>query len=275
MPLPLPPVRALCVLAFDTSTEKLALGLQASQDAYTHVAAGGAQASATLLPQVQAMLERAGLRYGDIDAVAFGRGPGAFTGLRTSCAVAQGLGFGLNRPLLPIDSLLIVAEDARQQAGATADDFAVAVIMDARMDEAYAARYRCLGGLWTVLQAPALRTLPELAEAWAGLPTQALAGSGLAAFGSRLMLPAAWPRFEREQDRAAALLRLALHAAQRGAGVDAADALPLYLRDKVALTTAEREAVKALKSASTAPSQGNVALPLSLIPAGDGRLRPA
>ncbi len=273
--MPAPHQTNLPVLALDTATEIIAIGLHTGGEDFSLCAPGGALASAQLLPLLRSLLERAGLAWNDLGSIAFGRGPGAFTGLRTACAVAQGLGFGLARPLLPIDSLLIVAEDARQQAGATADDFAVAVIMDARMDEAYAARYRCLGGLWTVLQAPALRTLPELAEAWAGLPTQALAGSGLAAFGSRLMLPAAWPRFEREQDRAAALLRLALHAAQRGAGVDAADALPLYLRDKVALTTAEREAVKALKSASAAPSQGNVALPLSLIPAGDGRLRPA
>ena len=250
MPLPLPPVRALCVLAFDTSTEKLALGLQASQDAYTHVAAGGAQASATLLPQVQAMLERAGLRYGDIDAVAFGRGPGAFTGLRTSCAVAQGLGFGLNRPLLPIDSLLIVAEDARMQAGL--DDADVAVAMDARMDEVYAARYRWQGRGWQVLQAPGLYTLAALAASWAGGGWDVLAGSALAAFGPRLALPPGGLRIEREDDRAAALLRLAVRAAQAGEGVDAAAALPLYLRDRVALTTLEREAARIAAGAAAA-----------------------
>ena len=251
MPTPPAPGHALCVLAFDTSTEKLALGLQASAGAFTRVAAGGPQASATLLPQVQTLLDRAGLRYADIDAIAFGRGPGAFTGLRTSCAVAQGLGFGLDRPLLPIDSLLIVAEDARAQAGlATGTDGDVAVAMDARMDEVYAGRYRWQAGRWQVLQAPALYTLPALSEAWAGLSCQAVAGSALTAFGSRLALPAAALRFEREDDRAAALLRLAVRAAQAAEGIDAAAALPLYLRDRVALTTREREAARAAAGAA-------------------------
>jgi tRNA threonylcarbamoyladenosine biosynthesis protein TsaB len=248
MPTPPAPAHALRVLAFDTSTDKLALGLQASEGAYTRVAAGGALASATLLPQLQSLLDRAGLQFADLDAIAFGRGPGAFTGLRTSCAVAQGLGFGLARPLLPIDSLLIVAEDARVQAGL--DDGEVAVAMDARMDEAYAGRYRWQAGRWQVLQAPSLYSLAALSEAWAGLAAQAVAGSALAAFGPRLVLPAAGLRIEREDDRAAALLRLAVRAAQAGEGIDAAAALPLYLRDRVALTTREREAARAAAGAA-------------------------
>jgi tRNA threonylcarbamoyladenosine biosynthesis protein TsaB len=249
---PTPPVpgHAPCVLAFDTSTEKLALGLQAGAGAFTRVAAGGAQASATLLPQVQALLDRAGLQYADIAAIAFGRGPGAFTGLRTACAVAQGLGLGLGRPLLPIDSLLIVAEDARAQAGlGPGGEGEVAVVMDARMDEVYAGRYRWQAGCWQVPQAPALYTLADLSEAWAGLRWHAVAGSALAAFGSRLALPTTGLRFEREDDRAAALLRLAVRAAQAGEGIDAAAALPLYLRDRVALTTREREAARAAAGA--------------------------
>ena len=252
MPAPTAPAHALRVLAFDTSTDKLALGLQTPEGAFTRIAAGGAQASASLLPQLQSLLERAGVQYPDIDAVAFGRGPGAFTGLRTSCAVAQGLGLGLNRPLLPIDSLLIVAEDARAQAGAGVGDFDVAVTMDARMDEVYAGRYRWRNGQWRALQTPALYSLAVLAQAWEALTWQALAGSALAAFGHRLVLPACGVRVDRESDRAAALLRLAVAAAQAGAGVDAADALPLYLRDRVALTTREREAARMAAGATGA-----------------------
>lgn len=239
-----------CLLAFDTSTEHLALALQGRDGAgFTRLAAGGAAASAALLPQVHGLLAQAGLMLADLDAVAFGRGPGAFTGLRTACAVAQGLGLGLARPLLPIDSLLIVAEDARVQAAPDAAAFEVGVAMDARMDEVYAGRYRWQGGHWQVLQAPALCSLPALAEAWADAAGQAVAGSALAAFGPRLGLPADGVRVETERDRAGALLRLAVQAAQAGQGVDAAEALPLYLRDKVALTSAEREAVR---SAATA-----------------------
>ncbi|MBK6789559.1 MAG: tRNA (adenosine(37)-N6)-threonylcarbamoyltransferase complex dimerization subunit type 1 TsaB [Rubrivivax sp.] len=239
-----------CLLAFDTSTEHLALALQGRDGAgFTRLAAGGAAASAALLPQVHGLLAQARLTLADLDAVAFGRGPGAFTGLRTACAVAQGLGLGLARPLLPIDSLLIVAEDARAKAAPDAAAFEVGVAMDARMDEVYAARYRWQGGHWQVLQAPALCSLPALAEAWAGAEGQAVAGSALAAFGPRLGLPDGGLRIEAERDRAGALLRLAVQAARAGQGVDAAEALPLYLRDKVALTSAEREAVR---SAATA-----------------------
>jgi tRNA threonylcarbamoyladenosine biosynthesis protein TsaB len=131
------------ILAFDTSTEGLSLAVCGPAGAITLQAAGGAAASATLLPQALRLLKLAGLRLEELDAVAFGSGPGAFTGLRTACAVAQGLGLGLGLPLLPLDSLLVVAEDARlQQEPASAGDgyFEVAVAMDARMNEVYAAR---------------------------------------------------------------------------------------------------------------------------------------
>lgn len=228
------------LLAFDTSTERMAIGVATPTGSFTCEAEGGARASATLLPEIAALLAGAGLALNEVDAFAFGRGPGAFTGLRTSCAVAQGLGFGLGRPLLPIDSLLVVAEDAR--AGAAPQE--VAVAMDARMDEAYAGRYRWDGARWTVLDAPALYTLESLAARWRGQRAHLVAGSALDAFGARLDKPAGAARVPRERDRAGALLRLARAAAAAGAGIDAALALPLYLRDKVALTTAERDAAR-------------------------------
>jgi tRNA threonylcarbamoyladenosine biosynthesis protein TsaB len=228
------------LLAFDTSTERMAIGVATPAGNFTCDAEGGARASATLLPEIAALLARAGLVLHDIDAIAFGRGPGAFTGLRTSCAVAQGLGFGLGRPLLPIDSLLVVAEDAR--AGAAPQE--VAVAMDARMDEAYAARYRWDGACWAVLDMPALYTLEALAARWRAGHADLVAGSALDAFGARLDMPAGAARVARERDRAGGLLRLARAAAAAGAGIDAALALPQYLRDKVALTTAERDAAR-------------------------------
>lgn len=249
-PAPTPaPDQAVHVLAFDTSTERLAIALGTPRADHTRLAEGGAMASATLLPQAQALLQAAGLNWADLDLIAFGNGPGAFTGLRTACAVAQGLGLGLGKPLLPIDSLLIVAEDARGSLAATEAPLDIGVAMDARMDEVYAARYRWAKGAWQVLDAPALYTLPALADAWAQVTLQVLAGSALAAFGVRLQL-SALTRMDTEQDRAAALLRLARQQAAREAGIDAALALPLYLRDKVALTTAEREAARQAKVAT-------------------------
>ena len=246
--------KAPCVLALDTATERLAVALAAPGGPWCVDAPGGAAASATLLPQVQRLLAEAGLAMSALDFIAYGRGPGAFTGLRTACAVAQGLGYGLNRRLLGIDSLMIVAEDARTQA-AGGEGFSVGVAMDARMDEAYAAAYRWQHGAWQVLQAPALYTLPALNAAWGPLKLQAVAGTAWLAFGARLVPPAGATLWPQETGRAAALLRLALQAAAAGEGVHAAEALPLYLRDKVAFTTAERTAERTAKrSADSAPA---------------------
>jgi tRNA threonylcarbamoyladenosine biosynthesis protein TsaB len=254
-----PPLPRL--LAFDTSTERLALALQAPGGPQHVDAPGGALSSATLLPRARQLLAQAGLRPADLQFVAFGRGPGAFTGLRTACAVAQGLGYGIGCPLLPIDSLLVVAEDARLQAGVDGANgsapFDIGVAMDARMDEVYAAVYRWQHGAWQVLRAPALLTLPGLTLAWAGVAPQAVAGSAWPAFGARLPVPGGVPVFA-ETQRAAALLRLALQAAAAGAGIDAADALPIYLRDKVAYTTQEREDQRAAAAAAAPAAAGRV-----------------
>ena len=247
-----------CVLAFDTSTERLCAGLATPQGEFTVNVAGGAGASIALLPQLRGLLQRACHGWTNVDAIAFGAGPGAFTGLRTSCAVAQGLALGLGLPLLALDSLLVVAEDARLQAASDAVTFDVAVAMDARMDEVYAARYRWHSagpaGRWQVLDAPALRTLADWARAWTATAPDALAGSALAAFGGRVELPQA-RRIDAPTDRAAALLRLALAAAADGAAVDAAAAaaLPVYLRDRIAATTAERAAARSATGAGAAP----------------------
>lgn len=233
------------LLAFDTSTERMAVAVQTASGRWLEDAEGGAAASATLLPVLHALLARAGRGMADVAAIAFGRGPGAFTGLRTSCAVAQGLAFGLARPVLPIDSLMLVAEQARQRAGG-GDGFEVGVAMDARMGEVYAARYRQAGGRWQLLQAPGLWTPAGLVAHWAPDPPAAATGSALAVFEAELA-PACPParRIDAGPARAAALLALADQAWRDGAGVDAAQALPLYLRDKVAQTTAERAAQRA------------------------------
>jgi tRNA threonylcarbamoyladenosine biosynthesis protein TsaB len=213
------------------------------------------RASARLLPLVHELLAEAGLAMQSLDGIAFGCGPGAFTGLRTSCAVAQGLAWGLDRPALPLPSLLIVAEDARLQV-APAGPVEIAVAMDARIDQVYAARYRYAegpgGGVWHEAQAPALLDVAALAGAWRDAPPPIVAGSAWAAYGERLALPPC-RRVPAEADRAAAALRLALQRWSPAHTVPAAQALPLYLRDKVALTTAERDAARAAKAAAGAP----------------------
>ena len=230
------------LLALDTATERLCVALVVGERQWVADEAGGALASARVLPLSFELLARAGIDVGGLDAIAFGRGPGAFTGLRTACSVAQGLALGAALPVLPIDSLALVAEDAFAQRGAAE----VWVAMDARMDEVYAAAYRRVDGNWQEAQAPALWALPALLEAWQHRPPACVAGTALVAFGPRLPTGNAL-RVPATQDRAAALARLARAAWRRGEAVDAAQALPLYLRDKVALTSAERAALAAAK----------------------------
>jgi tRNA threonylcarbamoyladenosine biosynthesis protein TsaB len=215
---------------------------------------GGAAASAQALPMLMALLQRQGWTFADLDAIAFGRGPGGFTGLRTACAVAQGLAWGQDVPVVPVDSLAIVAEDAARHAGLPAGA-QVWVAMDARMDEIYAGCYRDGGALgWQAVGAPALITPEALQAVWRDAPPAFVAGSALAVFGDRLATGHA-QRAPVEHGRAAALGWLAATGFARGDGVPADQALPVYLRDKVAQTTAERNAVKALRDAAAgAPS---------------------
>jgi tRNA threonylcarbamoyladenosine biosynthesis protein TsaB len=233
------------LLAFDTATERMSIALAARGEVRLHEATGGAQASATLIPAIRTLLAEADVTLSQLDAIAFGRGPGAFTGLRTACAVAQGLAFGAGKPVLPVDTLLAVAEDAR----AGREHMRVWVAMDARMDEAYAAHYTFAAGRWTILAAPMLITPEALAARWQKEAPEAVAGSALDAFGDRLPAGTAL-RMPDATPRAHALLPLAQALWQAGGAVDPALALPLYLRDKVALTTAEREALRASRDAA-------------------------
>lgn len=226
------------LLAIDCSTERLVLALGDGTRAWTRDEDGGARASARLLPLVFELLAEARIDIAALDAIAFAAGPGAFTGLRTACACAQGLAVGRGLPLLALDSLALVAEDARAQGA----EGAGWVAMDARMGEAYAATYawQAEGG-WQTMAPPALWSPEALTTCWTNEPPAWAAGSALTALG---LASGAAQRIEQPQDRAAALLRLAQQAWQAGAAVDAAQALPLYVRDKVALTTAERTAAR-------------------------------
>ncbi|MDM0019860.1 tRNA (adenosine(37)-N6)-threonylcarbamoyltransferase complex dimerization subunit type 1 TsaB [Variovorax saccharolyticus] len=221
------------LLAFDTSTEALSIAVLHGELLLEHSGAGGAQSSASLIPLIQQLLAAAGLTLGELDAIAFGRGPGSFTGLRTACSVAQGLGFGAGVRLLPIDTLQAVAEEARHRFGSTR----VVAVLDARMDQVYAAGYDFgveISASEAELLAPEGVVVPD---GWA------LAGNAFAAYGDRL--PRAAARHE-VLPTAGAMLRLApaLLAAQRT--VAPAEAWPLYVRDKVAQTTEERAALKGL-----------------------------
>lgn len=226
------------LLAIDTSGERIHAGVSAGETMWLAEDTGGARASANLLPCVRALLDRAGVALGDLDAIAFGRGPGAFTGLRAACSAVQGLAWGAGVPVLAVDTLMAVAEDARARIGA--DD--VWVAMDARMGEVFAGRYRWSGNGWETLAAPGLVSPEAFNALCAKLPADWLAGSAAREFADRLQWPSASRIDADAQPAAGALLVCAREAWTRGAVVDPAAALPLYLRNKVALTTAERNA---------------------------------
>ncbi|MGJ7613216.1 MULTISPECIES: tRNA (adenosine(37)-N6)-threonylcarbamoyltransferase complex dimerization subunit type 1 TsaB [unclassified Variovorax] len=241
MPLALPKL-----LAFDTSTEHLSVAVLHGDTLLAHNGVGGAQASATLLPLIQQLLADAGLALAELDAIVFGRGPGSFTGLRTACSVAQGLAFGAKVPLVPVDTLLAVAEEARHAFGVQQ----VVAALDARMDQIYAARYDFaahgpLGGDGDGDGEPLLLSPEELEVP----PGWALAGTAFAAYGPRLA-PATATAHHDALPTATALLRLAPALLAAGRTVPAAQAWPLYVRDKVAQTTEERAAIKAAAAAA-------------------------
>jgi tRNA threonylcarbamoyladenosine biosynthesis protein TsaB len=231
------------LLAFDTSTEAMSIALQLPDRTLTFEGDGGAQASARLIPEVMALLVRGGCTLQDLDTIGFGRGPGAFTGLRTACSVAQGFALGAGKPVLPIDSLLIVAQDALEP---TAEPLDCWVAMDARMAEIYAARYRWADGRWQTVVSPCLIDVPALSAVWHHEPPACVAGSALVAFADQLRCGAA-RQVPQPRSRAVALAQLAQAAWEAGEAVDAALALPIYVRDKVAQTTVERDAARAAK----------------------------
>ncbi|MDO8458371.1 MAG: tRNA (adenosine(37)-N6)-threonylcarbamoyltransferase complex dimerization subunit type 1 TsaB [Burkholderiaceae bacterium] len=240
-----PPLLATKLLAFDTSTDVMAIAVTDGTQTWQHVGAGGALTSAALIPAIMALLQQANLKLTDLDAIVFGRGPGSFTGLRTACSVAQGLAFGAGGlPVLPMDTLLAVAEEARFAHGATR----VVALLDARMSEVYTARYEWLASsgsgadaCWQA-QTEVQLMRPEqlqLAAPWV------LAGNVFNPDTGALkaQMPLDLPCVE-ALPTATAMLRLAPNMLAKGLGVAAELALPLYIRDKVAQTTAERAAIK-------------------------------
>lgn len=237
------------LLAFDTSTELMSVAVQrtlagaggttGASQVWQHSGAGGAQTSAKLIPTIQRLLAQAGVQPSDLDAIVFGQGPGSFTGVRTACSVAQGLALGASLKVLPIATLLAVAEEARFQQAAVLPSWQVMALLDARMDEMYAAGYVYFQGQWRqVKNYCVLRPEELVCEA-----AFALAGNVFSAYGVRLGVPAVQKRID-AWPTATALLRLAPALIAAGATLRADQALPLYIRDKVAKTTLERAAEK-------------------------------
>ncbi|PXX46457.1 tRNA (adenosine(37)-N6)-threonylcarbamoyltransferase complex dimerization subunit type 1 TsaB [Undibacterium pigrum] len=224
------------ILAIETSTELATAAILTDGDIFIRELSGVQTHSQGILPAIQALLAEAGIRLQDCDAIAFGCGPGAFTGIRTACGIVQGLAYGADLPVVPVVSLLAMAEAAREQA--TSNEFVC--ILDARMNEVYWAQYRFEDTGWTEVSAPALTGLDAALAAITLENPQLVLGNGLT-------LP------EPVQTRYPGLLcmphakqvgLLGLNDFAAGLGLPAEQAQPLYLRNKIALTTAEREQAK-------------------------------
>ncbi|HEU4853348.1 MAG TPA: tRNA (adenosine(37)-N6)-threonylcarbamoyltransferase complex dimerization subunit type 1 TsaB [Telluria sp.] len=233
------------ILAIETSSELASCALLRDGTVSSRESSGVRTHSASILPMVQELLKEAGAALGDVDAIAFGSGPGSFTGVRTACGIAQGLAFGASLPVVPVVTLPAMALACHERSGATD----ILTVLDARMGEVYWAQYRRTADGWLTVAEPVLSAPGDVAP----VPVD-----GLVACGNGI---SAHPEvFAGKPFAAGALTSILPHAEQvarlaetefaAGRGVPAAQAQPLYLRNKVAYTSAERKVINAAKDAA-------------------------
>jgi tRNA threonylcarbamoyladenosine biosynthesis protein TsaB len=214
--------------AIETSTEWCSVAVSVDGEIAAAERRAGNRHSEMALPMLEELFKKTNTKAGTLDAIAFGSGPGSFTGLRIACGLAQGLALARNLPVLGIPTLEALAEEA----GAAR----VVACLDARMSEVYYAALEKRGGRWHEV-VPLQCVAPDAAppppgDGWVGC------GSGFAAFPAFLQNKVTAVRPEIHPS-ALAVARLAAPRLAAGEGVDAAAAAPLYVRDKVAFTSEE------------------------------------
>jgi tRNA threonylcarbamoyladenosine biosynthesis protein TsaB len=233
------------LLAIETSSELASCALLVGDAVTVRESSGVRTHSQSILPMVQELLAGAHLKLADCDAIAFGAGPGSFTGVRTACGITQGLAFGAGLPVIPLITLDAMALACHERSSATD----ILAVLDARMGEVYWAQYRYADG-WQTVVAPALCA----PEAVAPVPAAGLVacGNGFTAYpeafaGSAFAVGALADILPHARE----LARLGAIALAAGEAVDAASAQPLYLRNKIAYTSAERQVINAAKAAAS------------------------
>lgn len=230
------------ILAIETSTEYCSVALWQDGVVSARNEKVGQKHSEVLMAMVDAVLKEAGCKIKQMDGIAFGKGPGSFTGVRIACGVTQGLAFGADVQVVGVCTLQALAE-------ATGRDKVIAAL-DARMGELYLAAYQKAGEGWRTVIEPCLckaEDAPDIAgEGWFGC------GSGFAVNDALQQRYAGQLQGMDAQavPLAEAVVRLAATEFAQGHAVDAALALPLYLRDKVAQTTREREDERSTSTSS-------------------------
>ncbi len=224
-------------LILDTSTEWCSAALWLDGTIHARRELAEQRHSSLILPMVDALLNEAGIALGVLDGIGYGAGPGSFTGLRIACAVTQGLALGADLPAVGVSTLESLAAQAQADR--------VLTLLDARMAEVYWAAYEREAEGWRAVVEPRL-ALPDSVfvpegDGWVG------AGNGyavLAAAQREIVVRDLVRLDETLMPDAAAMAPLVARAFARGEGRDAAQAAPIYLRDKVALTVDERRARK-------------------------------
>ena len=226
-------IRSMNLLAIDTSTDSCSVAASRGACVYSRSEPAAQRQAERVLAMVQEVLDEAQLGLEQIEGIAYGEGPGSFTGLRIAAGVTQGLALARGIGVVGVGSLLALAQEA--------DEEKVIACIDAHMGEVYHAAYRRTGARWEEASAPGLYQ-PEavpvpLEGGWSGY------GDGFAAHGDRLAARLG-DRISAVRAEAApaarAVLTLAIPRFAAGEAKDAATAIPVYLRDKVALKTAER-----------------------------------
>ena len=220
------------LLAFETATKHLSVALWTDGALIERCEVLPNSGAERLLPWVHELLAEASINLQQIDGIAFGAGPGGFTGLRLACGVTQGLAYGADIPVLPISTLQALALASGEQF--------VWACLDARMHEVYCAAYEVNHDVVREILPPVCAPY-GVSPAPTGLGFVGV-GDGFASYGDVLrtrkpdlskILPDVYPS-------AVAVARLAAPKFARGEGISAAAAQPIYVRDKVALTTRER-----------------------------------
>jgi len=226
------------LLAFELATEACSVALWHDGEVRQRFEVAPRRHAELALPWAEALLAEAGLARSQLDAVAVGRGPGAFTGVRLAIAIGQGIALALDRPMVPVSTLAALA----LQAG----EGRVLASIDARMSEVYAGAFECAGGDVRALGseivgAPTEVRLPEGSSGWRGVGTGFDAGHGALQdhLARRLASVDA-----KALPHAADVARLAASAAARGELVAPEKIEPAYLRNNVALTITEQQALR-------------------------------
>ena len=222
------------LIALETSTELASVALWHRGQVISRESSGAQTHSMNVPGLIQSLLKEAGLTLAQCGAIAFGCGPGSFTGVRTACGLAQGLAFGAQLPVVPVVTLLAMAERARVEGAGNE----VLAVLDARMGEVYWAQYRYDAGeqSWQIVTEPRLSGAASVAQQ----EKPAICGNGLIAYANDMSHLSDLIHRPDVMPHAIDVGRLALSAIASGNTLPARDAQPLYLRNKVALTTQER-----------------------------------